>query len=248
MRLPEAGVRNDAGNRRDRLLMGAAPSKLVLLLAARGGVSRGELETLLRDEAKQLRAELPEGGGVAAFLRVEDDPFAGAPTRVRAFEGTLELRCDAGDALGSAVAGFGSRVADRVHTDLSAALCGTDATVVPCNPTPFRFQYVMRRRRDKTHAEYLDHYMKIHAEFGRITPGIEGYVQFHVDPDAARAAAATAELGGWSADSISELHLGSVQGFMDEIAHWSLNGEAQADEENFVDRMNSVMFTSEELT
>ncbi|MDP7571967.1 MAG: EthD domain-containing protein, partial [Myxococcota bacterium] len=223
--------------------MDSTASKLVLLLAARGGVDRTELEALLRDETKLLRSRLPEGGRVAAFLRLEEDPFDAAPTRIRAFEGTLELRCDAGDALASAVDGFAARVADRVHTDLSAALSGVDDTVVPCEQTPFRFQYVMRRRRDKSHAEYLDHYVKIHAEFGRITPGIEGYVQFHVDPEAARAAAAAAGLGGWSADSISELHLGSVQGFLDEIARWSRNGEAQADEENFVDRMNSVMFT-----
>ena len=231
--------------------MGVGTSKLVLLLAARGGVTRDELEALLRDEAMALRTRLPEGGRVAAFLRLEDDPFAGASTSMRAFEGTLELRCNAGEARGalrSAVEGFGARVTDRIHTDLSAALSGADDTVVPCGRTPYRFQYVMRRRRDKPHAQYLDHYVKIHAEFGRTTPGIEGYVQFHVDPEAARAAAAAAGLGGWSADSISELHLGSVQGFMDAITGWNRNGEPQADEENFVDRMNSVMFTSEELT
>ena len=76
--------------------MDVGTSKLVLLLAARGGVTRDELEALLRDETKALRARLPEGGRVAAFLRLEDDPFARAPTWIRAFEGTLELRCDAG--------------------------------------------------------------------------------------------------------------------------------------------------------
>lgn len=231
--------------------MGVGAAKLVLLLAARGGVTRDEFAALLRREARALAGRLPDGGRVAAFQRLADDPFAGASVSMRAFEGTLELRCDTGDAPGalrSAVEGFGARVSDRVHTDLSAALSGADDAVVPCGRTPFRFQYVMRRRRDKTHAEYRDHYVKIHAEFGRVTPGIEGYVQFHVDPEAARAAAAAAELGGWSADSISELHLESVQGFMDAITSWDRNGEPQADEENFVDRMNSVMFTSEELT
>ena len=209
------------------------------------------MEALLRDEAERLRAGDREGACVAAFLRLEDDPFSDAPTRVRSFDGTLELRWESGNpraALASTVEGLAARISDQIHTDLSTALWGRDNVVVPCGKTPFRFQYVMRRRRDKTHAEYLDHYAKIHAQFGRITPGIEGYVQFHVDPESARAAATTAELGGWAADSISQLHLNSVQHFLDEIARWDRNGEAQADEENFVDRMNSVMFTSEELT
>lgn len=244
----DGGVGNDAGNRRGRVLMRPIPLKLVLLLAVRGGVNRSETETLLRTEASRLGEALSGPAGVAVFHRIEDDPFASAPTHLRSFEGTLELRSDDPATLHSAVDGFAIRVEDRVHTDLSVALFGTDDSVVPCNRTRYRYQYVMRRRRDKTHAEYLDHYTKVHAEFGRITPGIEGYTQFHVDPEAARAAAAAAGFGGWKADSISELHLQSVQGFLDAIARWDRNGEAQSDEENFVDRMNSVMFTSEELT
>ncbi|MEE2678857.1 MAG: EthD domain-containing protein [Myxococcota bacterium] len=223
------------------------PSKLVLLLAVRGDVNRSETEALLRGEATRLGAALEHPDRVTAFHRIESDPFSEVPTQLWPFEGTLELRGRDPDTLRSAVDGFATRVEDRVHTDLSVALFGTDDSVVPCGPTRYRYQYVMRRRRDKTHAEYLDHYTKVHAEFGRVTPGIEGYTQFHVDPEAARAAAAAAGFGGWKADSVSELHLASVQGFLDAIAAWERNGEAQADEENFVDRRNSVMFTSEEL-
>ena len=43
-----------------------------------------------------------------------------------------------------------------------------------------------------------------------MTPGIEGYTQFHVDADTSRAAAHAAGLRVWRADSVSELHLASV--------------------------------------
>src|SRR5690606_10041741 len=100
------------------------------------------------------------------------------------------------------------------------------------------------RKIGTTHEQYLDHYVKRHAEFGRITPGIEGYTQFHVDATLSRAAANAAGFGIWRADSVSELHLASVETFLNALAKDNPGDAATLDEERFVDRRNSVMFTS----
>jgi hypothetical protein len=224
-------------------------AKLLLLLAARGGVAREDLVELLHAEGPLLATRLPEPGRSAlAMVRVEDDPFAVGGAPMRAFEATLELRCEAENAtraFAAAVDEFADRVSDRLHVDLSAALVGEDHVVLPCGPTPVRYQYVMRRRVDLSHARYADHYRNVHADFGRRTPGIEGYVQFHVDREASHAVAETAGLGLWDADSVSELHLASVKTFLDAISGWSEREAPIDDEENFVDRRNSVMFCSE---
>ena len=229
----------------------AVPAKCRVLLAARGGVEREDLLDLLRAEAGRMAPLLPESGRSAAgFLRLTDDPFARGGPPMRAFDATLELRCacDApGEAFAGALAGLGERVAPRIHLDLSAALVGEDHAFGDAADTPVLFQYFMRRRRDLDHAQYCDHYLNRHARFGKATPGIERYVQFHVDPEASRAAAAAARLGMWSADSISELHLADLPGFLKAVARWELTADAAEDEERFIDRRNSVMWTSERV-
>jgi hypothetical protein len=110
-----------------------------------------------------------------------------------------------------------------------------------------RYQYVMRRKIGITHEQYLDHYVNRHARFGLLTPGIEGYTQFHVDAATSAAAAASAGFGVWRADSVSELHLASVEKFLTGLSESNPADDAAEDEERFVDRRNSVMFTSAAL-
>jgi hypothetical protein len=87
----------------------------------------------------------------------------------------------------------------------------------------------------------------VHAQIGRHTPGIEGYVQFHAEPEASRQIARAAGFGLWDAASVSELHLASVETFLHAVATWEGGQRAIADEENFIDRRNSVMFTSDSI-
>lgn len=222
--------------------------KLVVQVAARGGVG-AKLESGLRDAAAWLRARLGAGGSVALLLRVPDDPFAAANTGMRAFDATLELRSaspDPAQRLVAAVEGVGERIAGIAHVDLSAALVGIDHRIVPCAADPVRYQYAMRRRADLTHAQYSDYYLQVHAEFGRRLTGILGYTQFHVDPDLARSAAAAAGVGVWAFDSIAELHLDAVRTFSDALARMpeAERNAPMLDEENFVDRANSVSFVT----
>jgi hypothetical protein len=222
-----------------------------VLLAARGGVERGDLLDLLRAEAPRLAGALPvEGRESATLLRLADDPFARGGPPMRAFEATIELRCrcdDAGATFAGALAGLAGRIAPLVHGELSAALVGQDHAFGKATDTPILFQYFMRRRRDLDHAAYCKHYLEQHSRFGIATPGIETYVQFHVDPEASAVAADAAGVGLRGADSISELHIGDLPGFLGAVARWELRADASEDEARFIDRENSVMWVSERV-
>ena len=102
-----------------------------------------------------------------------------------------------------------------------------------------RYQYLMRRNASFDHDAYLERYREVHSRFGIETPGILGYVQFHVDPGASQRAAHRAGVGVWAADSVSELHLESHDAFIGQVSKWPGGREAIADEEVFVDRANS---------
>jgi hypothetical protein len=220
-------------------------AKLVLGLAARGE-REAPLVVQLRELAAELRTRLSaRGGAVLLLTRLPDDPF-GRRGLARPYEATLELRAAEPATLVDAARGLAARLTDVAHLDLSAALLGVDDPVVPAeNPAPVRLQYLMRRRADLSHAQYLAHYREIHAEFGRRTPGIRSYTQFQIDPEASRSAAASLGFGISQVDSITELQLESADTFLSAISGWADGPKAIADERNFVDRRNSPMFCSE---
>jgi hypothetical protein len=119
-----------------------------------------------------------------------------------------------------------------------------NAVFVASDRAPVRYQYLMRRNDRFDHDGYLTRYREVHSDFGVRTPGKLGYVQFHVDPDASRQGAGSAGLGVWDVDSVSELHLESLEAFLGEVVRWSGGKDAIADEEVFVDRPNSFDFCS----
>jgi hypothetical protein len=215
--------------------------KHVVLLAGRGGAGDALADAVV-DEAR--RCAETEGVTVEALRQVPRDPFGEAVPGMRPFEATIDLRGDDDEAIRAAITRMSQRLESVVHADMSGVHVGVDNVVIPCDPTPVRYQYVMRRKIATTHEQYIDHYANKHSRFGLITPGIEGYTQFHVDADASRVAAAIAGFGVWGADSISELHLASVETFMSALAGSNPGPEAGEDEDRFVDRGNSVMFTS----
>jgi len=217
--------------------------KLLLLFAARGG-ARDELTERITAEAVRL---LEHGAtSVCAMRQTPNDPFGAAVPGMRSFDASIDARFDTIEVAGAAMDGLAERVASVVHVDLSGVFGGEDHVVIACDPTPVRYQYLMRRKIHTAHEAYLEHYVNNHAKFGLRTPGIEGYVQFHIDADSSRALATIAGLGLWSADSVSELHVASVDTMLEGFASSpTLGDEAGIDEDRFVDRANSVMFTSD---
>lgn len=221
--------------------------KALLFFAVRDGQKEalaGRIETLTR----QLLDSLPGTDKNATGMLSRDNDFLrSSPGPVRAYDATIELETDAdGKALVEAVAGLGERVADAVHGDLSALLVGRNLVFVECEPQPIRFQYLMRRRADFSHEAYLKRYEEIHSQFGVQQGGVRGYVQFHVDLDLSSEAARNASFGIWAIDNVSELHIASLQEFA-QAAGLTDAQAVLADEELFVDRPNSVMFTSDEV-
>ena len=137
-------------------------------------------------------------------------------------------------------------LAELIDSERSMAIVGVDCVFIapPEIPSPVRYQYLMHRRADFTHDQYLARYESIHSEFGLRTPNLAGYVQFHVDLEASAELATRARCHAKPCDSMSELHLDSMEHFIEGvIAHPEVGAEAQADEERFVARELSFGFT-----
>ena len=165
-----------------------------------------------------------------------------APGLAHAGEHVASIEFELGDNTDATIARaaeIAMTVADSIDAARSVALVGTDVDFVACEPQPIRFAYFMRRRHDFTHDQYLARYNDVHAQFGIDTPGIEGYTQFHVDLEASAAAAAVIGFGVCDIDSVSELHLTSLDTFFKALAAAGFGTEATEDEERFVDRANS---------
>jgi hypothetical protein len=198
-----------------------------------------ELADHLREIVAELRARAADRGlAVNALYRLDQDAF-GARTPFRAgleIDGA-EAAFEPGDWLDR----IGDRLEDVAHPDLSSLLVGRDVVFVAPEPhAPVRYQYLMRRNAQYTRESYLAYYRKTHSRFGIATPGIRGYVQLHVDARETRKAAARAGIGGWGADSVSELHLASQEEFLSELQRSRFGREAREDEEIFVDRAQSL--------
>ena len=192
-----------------------------------------------------LTAELREQAeprelAVNAMLRLEEDPFGAHAPYAAALE--ITGAGSAPEPMAPLLSGLGAQLDAFAHPDASTLLVGEDVVFVPSERTPVRYQYLMRRNGQFSHETYLKRYREIHSQFGLRTPGILGYVQFHVDREASRQLAATAALGVWGVDSVSELHLESIETFIREITGAQVGAEAIADEEIFVDRAHSHDF------
>lgn len=217
--------------------------KLLMHIAVRAGGEAAFGPTFERQVQRLRQQAAPPVRAINAMRRVTSDPF-GARTP---YSATLEIRADGAPAMAQVqplIEALAGQLNESVHADLCTALVGEDHIFVPCERTAVRYQYLMRRNAAFTHEGYLRRYAEIHSTFGLRTPGIRGYVQFHVDPAASREAARAAGVGIWGVDSVSELYLESVDDFLTAVSQVSVGAEAIADEEHFVDRPNSLDFCS----
>ena len=211
--------------------------RLQLLLAARGGC-RDALSARVQQAASEVRGL----DRVLALVELADDPFPPANPLCRPYEAVLELEGPHADALVRHAAPVARALGDVVHLDLSGVLVGTPHHIIPCDPSPQRYLYLMRRKAGTTHEQYIDYYFHHHSRFGPRTPGIVGYTQFHCDLDASAGAAQQLGVGVHAVDSVSELHFDGLDAFFSGVADGRLGAEAAEDEERFVDRANSVSF------
>lgn len=217
-------------------------ARVQVLLAARGGCT-AELAAVAAGVAGDAARTLGDDARVILLTEIDDDPFPAANPLCRPFEVVLEVQAATDVGVGSmvgALGDLGARVAEHAHLDLSGAVVGAPQAIIPTDPTPLRYLYFMRRKAHTTRDAYLDYYFHQHSRFGFRTPNIAGYTQLHVDPEESAIAARHLGLGSTVCDSVSELHLESLEAFFAGIGDGRLGEEAGADEETFVDRANSV--------
>ncbi len=203
--------------------------------------AQAELAGVLRDEVARLRADKRDGVTQVNLLTAFDDDPLGKRSNISA---TIEVRGSESARVSAPLEGFGARLGRLVHADLSTALVGEDRAFVECARAPVRYQYLMRRNAEYDHAAYTTRYRDVHSQFGVRTPGILGYVQFYVDPSASRQLSVASGFGVCGVDSVSELHLPSIEEFIAAVVQDDAGAAAQADERHFVDRSLSVYFTS----
>lgn len=215
--------------------------KIQCLLAARDRCVE-ELSARVDEIANQCAEAMPAGGSVCGLTRLPGDFFAKLHPAMRGYDAAIELMDPGGDLarMCDAIEGLAPRIAELIHLDLSGAFAGSLSSVVPPEATPLRYIYLMRRRADVSHAEYIRYYRETHVEFGRRTPGIAGYEQHHLSIEASKRAADASGLRQYEAGSISELSIPSLEDFMKAAATSPVSRAAPGDEENFVDRANSV--------
>jgi len=228
----------------------ATPSKLLLMLVAREGCSAALRKGLSLQAPTWFDAHGSSIQSLTGLSALEEDPFATQSPPRGLFDITLEPRVKEGspNILSETCATLVGSLRSWIEPSQSIALVGSEKVFLDGGPMPVRYQYLMRRRAETTHDRYIAYYRDHHSQFGIRTPGINGYVQVYVDEGASQSAARSAGLGTWHVDSVSELHMESVQQFLSGVmADPALGQAATADEERFVDRANSVMFTSKVL-
>lgn len=181
------------------------------------------------------------------FQRLPNDPFhPDAPYRA-----TLEIRgCElTPDRLARLLTGFGSEIEDVAQAEASTALFGQEIEFVEPDPLcPIRLEYLMRRKENYDHASYLKRYRDEHSRFGLATPGAHGYMQFHVNLEASQSVAQAAGVGIWTIDSVSELHLHSLDEFLAGVSGSTIGIDAIADEKLFVKRTQSFYLCSQRIS
>ena len=217
--------------------------KLLTHLAPRAGAQEAFTARTAALADELVRATAGEGLAVTRLVRLDESPFG----RRTPLHTTLEVRGESltAERACELLAGVGPGLDAVAHPDLCTALFGEPVVFIASEGAPHRYQYLMRRNASFDHAGYLKRYREVHARFGLETPGILGYEQLHLDPEASRRLAAAAGLGTWNIDSVSELYLESQATFLAALAESGFGAEAIADEEVFVDRPCSHDLCSE---
>jgi hypothetical protein len=218
----------------------AVENKALVLLRA-GPTAR----TALLDAAEHFAtASVAQLNSVKACVnviaRLVRDPFAMA-SQSPGYDVTVELRADID--LPSFV-DILEYARERLPTASEVVvMIGSDYVFRPCAPQPIRFQYLMRRRRDLSHEAFAHHYREVHSQFGFKTLGVNGYAQFHVDPQRSAESMQALNLDAALFDGGSQLYMPTLTRFLLATPINAARGMVK-DEKRFVDRANSTMFAS----
>ena len=127
----------------------------------------------------------------------------------------------------------------------SQAFVMLERKYIVCQPQQYYYHYLMLKRPEFSAADYRDYYSNFHANMGRHTVGIAGYSQNDIDPPASAELANLLGLSTRDVTSISELKMPDPEAFISNPETMAVAEPAAIDEERFLDRANSVSFTSQ---
>ena len=104
------------------------------------------------------------------------------------------------------------------------------------------YHYLMQKKAGFRSVDYIDYYANNHYQFGIATPGID-YYQTYKDAEFTHELAQRWGVVAATAENVSEMHMNDVNELLHGDGIAEVSRGALADEELFVDRPNSRMFT-----
>jgi len=164
---------------------------------------------------------------------------------------TVQIKTQPGQTLQPALdawAGLQGQLGGELDREGSMALVMREQRWLPLSASsqPVYYHYLMVRKPGFNAADYEDYYLHFHHRFGFKTAAIDGYSQNMIDNQSSRALSETLGLGGhYEVDSISELHLPSVEAFIASPSIPKIGPLAAEDEARFVDREASISYCSD---
>lgn len=220
-------------------------ARVNLYLVARAGAAQALQAGAL---ALQDCAPVQEGSVQLCVMRPREDDIL----RVGAGDGRLEqltlaieFECVPGVPLSSFQGAFVEAISPLlVSVDAEQSRLGVSHQKVfqLRGRKPVRYHYLMERRADFSHADYLDYYANHHCRFGLASP-LADYLQNYVEPVTTQALANQLGLAPLTASSVSELRFDDVEAYLYSPPVLAIVEAAAEDEASFVDRDLSVSFS-----
>jgi len=125
-----------------------------------------------------------------------------------------------------------------------SVLVGHERDFRPSPAPRFRYHYLMCKKEEFTTADFLDHYSHGHAGFGLATRGINGYAQFYIDKETTQELSRQLNIPYSNYSSVSQMSFADIEQAFTNGNFAFIGPAAIEDEEQFVDRKNSVMMSS----
>jgi hypothetical protein len=139
-----------------------------------------------------------------------------------------------------ALDGFADMVRGTTDTDASTVVAGR-CHLVREGTGPVMLASTGRRRHDVTREEHADWWLHVHGPMSmRLVPDSRGYQQLHGDPEATRAAAKSAGVGGPAMDFAETAYFDSVEAFVTPMADPAVGAELVEDEARCIDHTSIV--------
>lgn len=218
-------------------------AKALLFLRAAG--DRDDMTGALQRAIEVSFRDL-EQVSVRLMRHLEPDPLSNPQSGHPCPDLVVEVLAPPGRPFGTALPALRQVIdAGAVDGARSLGLLMHSRYFVPCPPQPVNIHYLMLRRSDHAPADYHDYYSHYHSRFGVRMQGIEGYSQNTIDQPGSKQLCAGLGLQYREVTSISEMNAASIEALLSSPSMAELPGPTTEDELRFVDREQSVMYSSQ---